>query len=141
LQSCNCFEKILKLIRDIQASLNCRMNDSAKNYGLSTTEFMLMFEIYNKEGISLNDLSKALDLPKSSVSRIVDQLVCKEIVSRIIPNENRRMVKLYINQDFLKSKEVEDLRKELSDKLLKDVDSDRADRIISALEELKSIIK
>ncbi|MDP4144753.1 MAG: MarR family transcriptional regulator [Bacillota bacterium] len=135
--SCSCVEKILKLIRSIQGSLNCTMQNSAKNYGLNTTEFMVMFEIYNNEGISLNELSKLLQLPKSSVSRIVDQLVTKEIISRLIPAENRRMIKLFVNRGFLESKEVKNIHKEL----LQDIEPAKADRIISALEELKSIIK
>lgn len=139
--SCNCFEQILKLLRSIQGSLNNNMKSNAEDFGLNTTEFMVMFEIYNNEGISLNSLSKMLNLPKSSVSRIVDQLVEKSIVYRIIPEENRRTIKLSINKDFLKSKEVMDMNKEINDKLLENIAPDKADRIISALEELKAIIK
>lgn len=136
----NCFEKIFILLRAIQVGINDHFRTNAKNYGLNTIEFMIMFEIHYNEGISLNELRKMLDLPKSSVSRIVDQLVNKGIVSRIIPLENRRMVKLYINQEFLRSQEVTDLMKELNN-LWGNIEPDKAARIISALEELKSMIK
>jgi DNA-binding MarR family transcriptional regulator len=139
--SCNCFEKILKLLRSIQGSLNYHMKNNAENYGLNTTEFMVMFEIYNNEGISLNGLSKMLNLPKSSVSRTVDSLVEKGTITRIIPKENRRIVQLSINKDFLASREIVDINKEINDKLLNNVDTDKVDRIIKALEDLKSIIK
>lgn len=139
--SCNCFEKIIKLVRSIQGCLEDQIKDNAQNFGLSTTEFMVMFEIYNNEGISLKELCKILNLPKSSVSRIVDQLVEKEIISRIIPKENRRTVKLFINKDFLESNEVMNINKDLNDKIMERTNDAKVDRIISALEELKSIIK
>lgn len=100
-----------------------------------------MLEIYNKEGISSNDLCKGLDLPKSSVSRVVDALVDKGIVSRVIPEENRRIVKLSIRQDFLNSKVIGEMNKELNDAIMKNIGPEKADRLISALEEIKAIIK
>jgi DNA-binding MarR family transcriptional regulator len=138
--SCNTFEKIISLLRSIQCNLNNHIKSNAKNCGLNTTEFMIMFEIYNNEGISLNDLSKQLNLPKSSVSRIVDSLVEKNIILRVIPKENRRMVSLSINKNFLKNKDL-DINKKFNDKLLQDDNISKADSIIHALEELKSIIK
>jgi DNA-binding MarR family transcriptional regulator len=139
--SCNTFEKILKLLRAIQGNVNNQMKASAENCGVNTTEFMVMFEIYNNEGISLNDLSKLLNLPKSSVSRIVDGLVAKDIICRLIPPENRRTVKLSLNEDYLKGKELIGINKKLNDKLHESLDRDKFDLIIHALEELKSIIK
>jgi MarR family transcriptional regulator, organic hydroperoxide resistance regulator len=138
--STNCFERIFTLLRSIHGSLDIHIKCNAQNYGLNTTEFMIMLEIYNNEGISSNDLCKRLDLPKSSVSRIVDALVIKGIVSRIVPEDNRRIVRLSIKEDFLNSKSVRDLNKELNDALLENIGPDKANRIISALEELKGII-
>lgn len=136
--SCNCFDKILKLLRSIHGSINDHMKFRGENYGLSTTEFMVMFEIYNSEGLSLNELSKMLNLPKSSVSRIVDQLVEKGIVDRTIPPENRRTVTLSIRPDFLKCREIEDINDEFNDRL-KNIGTEKTEQIVSALEMLKSI--
>lgn len=137
----NCFERVFLLLRAIQKSLNSHIKCNAQNYGLSTTEFMIMLEIYNNEGISSNELCKRLDLPKSSVSRIVDALVVKGIVLRNIPENNRRILYLSINPEFLSSKAVRDMNKELNEALLKDIGPEKANRIISSLEEIKSIIE
>jgi DNA-binding MarR family transcriptional regulator len=102
---------------------------------------MIMLEIYNNEGISSNDLCKRLDLPKSSVSRIVDALVVKGIILRTIPEDNRRILCLSMSPEFLNSKAVSDMNKELNDALLKDIEPEKANRIISSLEEIKSIIE
>jgi DNA-binding MarR family transcriptional regulator len=137
----NCVQKIMYLLRKIQGNLNCQMQSSAKSFGLTTSQFMVMFEIYNNKNISLIELSEKLDLPKSSVSRLVDQLVNQEIVIREIPKENRRIIKLSISDEFLKKKDVLDITSELNDSIATDLEPEKADAIISALEELISVIK
>jgi DNA-binding MarR family transcriptional regulator len=137
----NCVQKIMYLLRKIQGNLNCQMQSSAKSFGLTTSQFMVMFEIYNNKDISLIELSEKLDLPKSSVSRLVDQLVNQEIVIREIPKENRRIIKLSISDEFLKKKDVLDITSELNDSIATDLEPEKADAIISALEELISVIK
>ena len=137
----NCVQKIMYLLRKIQGNLNCQMQSSAESFGLTTSQFMVMFEIYNNQDISLIDLSEKLDLPKSSVSRLVDQLVKQEIVIREIPKENRRTVKLSISPEFLQKKDVSDITNELNDVIIGNLQPQKADQIISALEELISVIK
>ena len=137
----NCVQKIMYLLRKIQGNLNCQMQSSAKSFGLTTSQFMVMFEIYNNKDISLIELSEKLDLHKSSVSRLVDQLVNQEIVIREIPKENRRIIKLSISDEFLKKKDVLDITSELNDSIATDLEPEKADAIILALEELISVIK
>ena len=123
----NCVQKIMYLLRKIQGNLNCQMQSGAKSFGLTTSQFMVMFEIYNNKGISLIELSERLDLPKSSVSRLVDQLVNQEIVIREIPKENRRTVKLSISPEFLKKKDVCDITSEINDSIAADLEPQKAD--------------
>lgn len=137
----NCVQKIMYLLRKIQGSLNCHMQSSAESLGLTTSQFMVMFEIYNNKDISLIELSEKLDLPKSSVSRLVDQLVNQEIVIREIPKENRRTVKLSINPEFLKKRDVCDMTSGINDSIAADLEPQKADAIIAALEDLISVIK
>ena len=137
----NCVQKIMYLLRKIQGNLNCQMQSSAESFGLTTSQFMVMFEIYNNKDISLIELSEKLDLPKSSVSRLVDQLVNQEIVIREIPKENRRTIKLSISDEFLKKKDVLDITSGLNDSIATDLEPEKADAIILALEELISVIK
>jgi len=131
----------MNLVRVIQGNLNCDMQSKAENLGLTTSQFMVMFEIYNNEDISLIDLSQKLDLPKSSVSRLVDQLVNQEIVIREIPKENRRTVKLSVSPKFLQKKDISDMTDELNNSIMGNLEPQKADQIISTLEELISVIK
>ncbi|MGI6067063.1 MAG: MarR family winged helix-turn-helix transcriptional regulator [Bacillota bacterium] len=134
-----CFEEILNLLRSIQVNINDLLKVNAQNYGLSVTELIILFELDYHEGITLNELSKIMELSKSSVSRIVDQLVQKGFVLRIIPPENRRMVNLYLNREFLECRVAADLQEKLN-KLLLNMEPDKAQRIISALRELQQFL-
>lgn len=134
-------QKIMQLLRTIQGKLNCHIESNAQKFGLTTSQFMVMFEIYNHKDISLNELSEKLELPKSSVSRLVDQLVNHGIVMREIPKENRRTVKLSIASDFLEKANVNRISDDLEDNLAVGLEPQRVERIISALEELSSVIK
>lgn len=136
----NCSKKIINLLRSIQSHLKCHLLADAKNYGLSISQFMVMYEVYHNEGISLNDLSTKLDIPKSSVSRLVDQLVNSEIIIREIPTENRRIVKLSMSPSFLQNKNITDMNVQFNDTISGKLDQEKAERIIFALEELNNII-
>jgi MarR family transcriptional regulator, organic hydroperoxide resistance regulator len=136
-----CIQKIMNLLRTIQGSLNCHLQSNAEGFGLTTSQFMVMFEIYHNKDISLIELSEKLDLPKSSVSRLVDQLVNQGIVIREIPKENRRTVNLSISPEFLKDKDLSDITNTLNDSIIGNIEPQKTDKIIAALEELISVIK
>ena len=132
--------KILDLLRNIQGGLKCHMVSSAENFGLTVAQFMIMYEIYNHKYISLNELCIKLDLPKSSVSRIVDQLVNKGVILREIPKDNRRTVKLSMVEEFLKNEKISNINNKLNEIITLDMEPIKSQRIISALEELNSIL-
>lgn len=137
----SCSIKILNLLRSIQESMKCKVESNAQTAGLTTTQFMIMYEIYHKKGISLIDLSERLDLPKSSVSRIVDQLVNKGIIIREIPKENRRTVRLSVDSNFLCGSHLQKDCEKFGEIIVGDISLEKANKIIDALEELNSIMK
>ena len=95
----------------------------------------------NNKDISLNDLSIRIDLPKSSVSRIVDQLVNMGAVNREIPKENRRSVKLSIATKFYENQEISNINEKIKSVIIDEIQPEKSERIISALEELNALLK
>lgn len=136
-----CSFKIMSLLKNIQNALNCNVTSNAENLGLTVSQLMVVYEIYNNKYISLNDLSRRLDLPKSSVSRIVDQLVNMGAVNREIPKENRRIVKLSIVAKFLENEKISNINEKIKGAIIDEIEPKKSERIISALEELSSFLK
>lgn len=131
--------RMLLLLRCAHANVKSRMMDKAAGMGFSMPQFMALMELYRNESITLHELGEKLDLPKSSVSRITDQLVKKGMVIRTRPSDNRRIVKLSITGSFRKNKArimgmvTEDINNKTS--------REKAERIIKALEEMCDMVR
>ncbi|MEI7640657.1 MAG: MarR family transcriptional regulator [bacterium] len=129
-------EEILDLLRSISHNMREVLLKEAKKTGLGVQEFNLLRELKREGGLSLNILSQKLDLPKSTVSRLVDVLVKKGAVKREIPENNRRTVKLWMapvkgTKYNFKNAAVNHMSESLTKK--------KAFEIISMLKDLKKI--
>ena len=135
---CNktCNLGLLGLIRSIQGCMIGKVESEAKEMGLNSTQMLIVYEVYENQNISLNGLCGKLEIPKSTVSRIVDELVKKGVLTREIPEENRRILKLRISEGFGAAASLGGLGKDFIGKL----GSEKTDRIIAALEELKAAL-
>ena len=136
----SCAKKIICLFKSIQVCLK----SISKEFELTVPEMMIMFELYENKTLSLNELSEKIEFPKSSVSRIVDQLVIRGYVSREIPSENRRMVKLSISTKSLECIDIGGINDRLNDRLndliVGGVEEEKAERMVSALDEINLIL-
>lgn len=128
----SCAKKIICLFKSIQVCLK----SISKEFELTVPEMMIMFELYENKTLSLNELSENIEIPKSSVSRMVDQLVNRGYVSREIPSENRRTVKLSISTKSLECIDIGRLNDRLNDLIVGGVEEEKAERMISALDEI-----
>lgn len=133
----NCSLGIFEMVRSIQCRMSGKVDNEAKSFGINSTQMLLIYEIYENKDISLNSLCNRLELPKSTVSRLVDELVKKGILIREIPGENRRIVKLRVSEDFLTAGEIDSMGNSIMGKM----DNEKTERIIAALEELRAVLR
>ena len=71
-----------------------------KKYGLSMTEMMILFDTFYQKKATVTQLAESLGIPKSTVSRLVEQMVQKHVLNRIRPDDNRRIVEITVADDF-----------------------------------------
>jgi len=131
--------EILELIRRISAATKSRMLHGAEDMGFSITQFLVMFELTRADKISMLELGEKCGLPKSTVSRVVDQLVKRGVVKRARPENNRRVVIITVTDAFVKGKEKmkQAVAKEISGRLT----PKKTAEITRTLEELYEMIK
>lgn len=136
---CNrtCNLSLFGLIRSIQGCMTGKVENEARGMGLNSTQMLIVYEVYENQNISLNGLCERLEIPKSTVSRIVDELVKKGVLTREIPEENRRIVKLRVSENFTAAASLGGLGKDFIGKM----GSEKTERIIAALEELKEALR
>ncbi len=134
-------ETIIKLLRIIRKELNEYSFQKSKLYGFTGPQLFLAFILYRHPGISLQELSEKLGLSKSTVSGIVERLVCQGDVTREIPSENRRSVKLFLSSDFLKKYDLSEIKIRFLNDLFKDASIEELNTIIEGLEKLYELIQ
>lgn len=134
--SINYAQEIMSLFRSIQKNFRDYMFTKTREHGFTTPQLLLIFELSNNPGIKLNDLSDKLELSKSTVSGIIDRLEAQGVVERKIPQNNRRIVELYLTEEFLEKKDILRLKEKYFLDIAKNIESEEAEKIIYALERL-----
>lgn len=131
-------DKIINLFKIIHKTFTYKFQECAKQYGFTSPQLAVIFHLYKTPGITLNELSSHLMLTKSTVSGIVNRLVSQDVVIREIPENNRRIVRLSISEDFKKNNNIVNMKEHFITHCISDtikiMDPDSVEKIIHALE-------
>jgi DNA-binding MarR family transcriptional regulator len=82
-----------EILRIFERELD-KQNNSSCCCGVTLSQCHALMELSKADDINLNQLSEKLSIDKSAVSRTIENLVTKELVERVIPKENRRIIHL-----------------------------------------------
>ncbi|QAT44133.1 MarR family transcriptional regulator [Aminipila luticellarii] len=132
---------MVRLLKTAKKELNDYSFEKAKQYGFTGPQLFLVLILEQDPGISLQELSEKLRLSKSTVSGIVDRLVCQGDVVREIPSEDRRSVKLFLSSDFSERYDLMEIRRSFLTDLIKDASIEDLDIAIEGLEKTYEIIE
>jgi DNA-binding MarR family transcriptional regulator len=89
--------KFRKILRRFEWELDTQTN-SCGCCGVTLPQCHALMALDEGEGINLNELAARMRIDTSTASRIVDGLVKRNLIERIIPPENRRSVNLYFTE-------------------------------------------
>lgn len=95
-------EVIIKLIR-----MNCAINEqlmlTLKPFGISIQQFNVLRILRGQKGVAANlyTVQEKMVNKMSNTTRIIDKLIDKSFVKRIICKENRRKIELFITEEGL----------------------------------------
>jgi MarR family transcriptional regulator, organic hydroperoxide resistance regulator len=136
-------EKIVELWKLMLKGFREAASMKFKEHGFTVTQLSLMFILYRDPNIMLNELSERMGLSKSTVSSMVERLEKQGVVVRKIPKDNRRIVRLSLEQEFVeKHKDMLELKHKFINDIFKfqDVSRQDADKVIYALEKMITMI-
>ena len=138
-------DKIIDLFKSIHKIIGDKFREIAGKYGFTAPQLSVVVHLYKKPGMTLNELSNHLMLAKSTVSGIINCLVNQGVVTREIPETNRRIVKLSISEEFKEKNDIVNIRQIfisncISD-TVKNIDRETVDQFIHALEHFKSLLE
>jgi len=134
--------KIIDHLNSIHKNLKELITDNSKKKDFTVPQILLMHELYHYPNITLNELSDRLNLSKSTVSGIIKRLVQQDIVTRTIPEENRRIVNLSLSPEVQKKGEIflQIKTSHMKAKLEKEKTSD-INKLLNALIYLDNLLK
>jgi DNA-binding MarR family transcriptional regulator len=81
----------------------------AETLALTVAEFKLILAMHDEDGVTAGDLARRIELSNSRLTRILDGLAAKKLVSRDVSAEDRRVMRIRLTPAGVKVRE--ELRK------------------------------
>ncbi len=106
-------DKLSELMKKFQTEL---LSGDLKEYTLRQLYYIELIDKH--EGISVSEISKTLDLKKSTISIAVNQLIDLEIVSKIQSNSDKRFYFLKLTE---KGKDIMKMHKQVHQNTIKKI--------------------
>jgi DNA-binding MarR family transcriptional regulator len=128
-------DKLSVLMRKFQTEL---LTGDLKEYTLRQLYYIELIEKH--DGISVSEISKQLDLKKSTISIAINQLIDLEIVTKIQSNTDKRVYFLKLTP---KGKNIMKMHKQVHKNTIKKIlmilDHDEVENFIKIVDKIKSI--
>ena len=137
-------DEIIEIFKNIKKAISSKFEKSAKKYGFTAPQLGVIFHLHVMPSITLQALSEHMGLTKSTVSGIVDRLEKQGVVTREIPKDNRRIVKLSISEEFKKNNDICKMKKEfIADFIsesIKNTDPEEVENMIHGLRQFSILL-
>ena len=136
--------EIIEIFKSIKRATSSKFEKSAKKYGFTAPQLGVIFHLHVMPSITLQALSEHMNLTKSTVSGIVDRLEKQGVVTREIPKDNRRIVKLSISEEFDKNNDICKMKKEFMadfiSESIKNASPEEVENMICGLRQLSILL-
>jgi len=133
--------EIIVEIEKTKKYFKAKMGPQCEKLGFTMPQLLLLHEVHNAPGITLNDLSVRMNLSKSTVSDIVERLQIRNIIRRERPENDRRITKLYLTDNTAPCGSLlKEARQNLLLPLISRAESDELLRILEGFKLLNELI-
>lgn len=106
-------------------------------YNIGIGHFSVMMSLYQEQGRSQDELASARGLDKSMIAKSVERLEKEGYVFRVIDQTDRRIRRLYLTEKGKKfRKDLEQVRDDMEDRILKDFDPEETRLFIQYLKRI-----
>ena len=87
-----CIDEVGFMMQKLVRVFQLFERDEIKTYGFTTSQCYTILELFNSEGLTMNELSEKMNLNSSTMTRILDNLVRDKYILRDRDNLDRRIV-------------------------------------------------
>ena len=141
MNNCN-GNNLREIVRVLIRNLELLERSEACCCGVTLTQCHAIVEIGRLKEVNLTNLAELLNLDKSTMSRIIDNLVNQSLVSREVHTQNRRYIIIKLtkkgNEIFMG---IEKSMEDYYNNLISLVPKDKKDQVLESLQILFDIVK
>ena len=131
-------EVIITLIR-ANYEINIQLMTALKPYEISIQQFNVLRILRGQKGVAANlsTVQERMINKMSNTTRLIDKLIDKTFVERIVCKENRRKIELFITNeglDFLRK--IDPIIDQVEEKMVGSLNNEKKENIVSILSQL-----
>ncbi len=133
--------QVLHLISELVKNSETCDRECVAQYGVTASQGYTILSLLPQDTLSMNELSKAMSVDNSTMTRMVDQLVDKALVHRKPDEKDRRLVRIGLTAQGKKLRtDLEEEMKNFYKLVLDDISEEERLGIIHSLEQLNTAI-
>lgn len=130
-------ENIRLLVRKLEI-LN---KSEASCCGITLSQCHTLVEVGRAQRLSLNELSEALGLDKSTMSRTIENMVSSGLVEREIDTKDRRYVQIKLtDKGVLAYEEMENNMESFFENVIESIPEEKRDQVVESMQYLLKAI-
>ena len=88
------FLTLEETIRNVKTTFNSTF--ARHDFGISYDQWLVLGQVYHKQGISQHEICKNIVKEPASVSRIIKSLMNKDLILKLSDKKNKRANKIYL---------------------------------------------
>ncbi len=118
------------------------LNNELKKYNITASELAIILNLFDKDGITQEDLVTIMMIDKAAIARTIPALEKKGYIHREKDKNDRRANRIYLNQLACDLEdEFTDILKGWSEFLTKGMNREKVDIMVDILEEMVSRVE
>lgn len=130
------------LIQQISHLLEQLYNKNLINEGLSISQARVIYLLYQNDGMTQSELQQDLLIKASSITKLIDVLAEKGLVTREASSDDARIKKIYLTAEGRKKEEnLYKIREATEANLLRTLSGSEGKELIGILKSIKSNLK
>jgi DNA-binding MarR family transcriptional regulator len=134
--------RLQTLIGEILGCCEGRKIYESQTFGLPYAEIKCLMLFADEHYLTIKGMAQKMDVAKSRVTKLVDNLVKKKFLNRIDDPKDARIKLISLTPDGKKKQELIDIfHREIHKKILLQIDAEERKNIISTLERLRSAME
>ncbi|MBA1334929.1 MAG: hypothetical protein HPY66_0550 [Firmicutes bacterium] len=126
-----------RLVSILHRQSQVYINYTLKEFDITSAEYSFLLRLYNKDGITQDDLSAYLYIDKSATARAIKSLEQKGYVIRDKDDADKRFNRVYLSDKAMLYKD--EIRKRVwqwSEFLTEELDEETVDMVLSVLQKM-----